>query len=186
MLQDNITLQWDASVIAVVIAPYVVNNHIDTVCFLLGLLCTPDDVLQILTFDTQGISSHPNHYSLPFGAWHLANTLRSNPPTTTSVPRVFSLVTVPILPKYAGALAPLSSRLNLVSERILSYFMQTDRNRRAVFTSGFREYVTTIRAMQKHASQLVWFRYLYVTFSSYMWVNEWVEVEPVDIFQSST
>ncbi|KAH0826601.1 LmbE-like protein [Lanmaoa asiatica] len=168
MLQDNITLQWDASVIAVVIAPYVVNNHITT----------------ILTFDTKGISSHPNHCSLPFGAWSLADTLRSKLPETTSVsvPRVFGLVTTPVLPKYAGALASLSSRLGIVLERILDYFMQNDRNQRAVFTSGFREYMMAVRAMREHASQLVWFRYLYVTFSRYMWVNEWVEVKPTDIF----
>lgn len=187
MLQDNITLQWDASVIAVVIAPYVVNNDITTVCFSLDSPGRPNGILQILTFDTQGISSHPNHYSLPFGAWNLVNTLRSKAPETTSasVPRIFGLVTVPILPKYAGALAPLSSRLSAVLERVLNYFAPNNRNRRAVFTSGFKEYMTTVRAMRKHASQLVWFRYLYVTFSRYMWVNEWVEVKPADIFESN-
>ena len=179
MLQDNITLQWDASVIAVVIAPYVVNNHIDAVCFCLCLLRRPDGVLQILTFDTQGITSHPNHYSLPFGAQHLVQTLRSRAPTTASVPQVYSLVTVPVLPKYAGALAPLSSRLSILLERILSRLFRSDRNRRAVFTSGFKEYMTAVRAMRKHASQLAWFRYLYVTFSRYMWVNEWVEVRVI-------
>lgn len=186
MLQDDITLQWDASVIAVVIAPYVVNNNITTVCPSLDSLGRPNRILQILTFDTQGISSHPNHYSLPFGAWSLASTLRSKAPETTSVsvPRVFGLVTVPILPKYAGALASLSSRLSIASGGILNYFAPDDRNRRAVFTSGFKEYVTAVRAMRKHASQLVWFRYLYVTFSRYMWVNEWVEVKPAGIFES--
>lgn len=184
MLQDNITLRWDPSVIAVVIAPYVVNNHIDTVCFFPSLLCRLDHVLQILTFDTQGVSSHPNHCSLPFGAWHLAKTLQLNQPTTSPL-RVFNLVTVPILPKYAGALVPLSTRLSIASERISSYFLRHDRIPRAVFTSGFKEYVTAVRAMRKHASQLVWFRYLYVTFSRYMWVNEWAEVNPADLFQGS-
>ena len=41
MLQDDITLQWDASVIAVVIAPYVVNNNITAVCPSLGSLGKP-------------------------------------------------------------------------------------------------------------------------------------------------
>ncbi|KAF8548960.1 LmbE-like protein [Imleria badia] len=167
MLQDNITLEWDPSVIAVVIAPYVVNNHITT----------------ILTFDTRGISSHPNHNSLPFGALDLVNTLRSRAPEPTfvSVPRVFSLVTVPLLPKYAGPLASLSSRLSMAWERILNQFTQTER--RAVFTSGFKQYGTAVRAMRHHVSQLEWFRYLYVTFSRYMWVNEWVEVKSTDVLQ---
>lgn len=47
MLQDNITLEWDASVIAVVIAPYVVNNQITTVCSSLGLLRRP---YKLMTF----------------------------------------------------------------------------------------------------------------------------------------
>ncbi|KAF8438121.1 LmbE-like protein [Boletus edulis BED1] len=163
MLQDNMTLEWDASVIAVVIAPYVVDNHITT----------------ILTFDTQGISSHPNHYSLPFGAWDLANILRAKAPepTSFSVPRVFSLVTVPLLSKYAGVLAPLSSRMNMILQRVLNRFTQSDGNQQAVFTSGFTQYVTAVRAMQKHTTQLEWFRYLYVTFSRYMWINDWVEVK---------
>ncbi|KAG9313450.1 nuclear protein 96-domain-containing protein, partial [Chiua virens] len=154
MLQDNITVQWDPSVIAVVLAPYVVNNQITT----------------ILTFDAQGISYHPNHYSLPFGASHLVNTLRSRVSETPSVPvpRVFSLVTVPVLPKYVGPLAPLASRLSLVWERILSRFVPSDKNPRAIFTSGFKEYVTAVHAMRKHVSQLEWFRYLYVTFSRYI------------------
>lgn len=179
MLQDDIALQWDASAIAVVIAPYVVNNNITTVCPSFGSPGRPNSILQILTFDTQGISSHPNHYSLPFGAWTLANTLLSKAPeaTSVSVPRVFGLVTVPVLPKYAGALAPLSSRLSIVLERILHHFTQNDRNQRVVFISGFKEYMRAVRAMRKHASQLVWFRHFYVTFSRYMWVNEWVEVK---------
>jgi N-acetylglucosaminylphosphatidylinositol deacetylase len=37
-------------------------------------------------------------------------------------------------------------------------------------------YFTALRAMREHWSQLVWFRWLYVSFSRYMWVNEWVEI----------
>jgi len=39
------------------------------------------------------------------------------------------------------------------------------------------DYLTALRAMRQHWSQLVWFRWLYVLFSKYMWVNEWVEVQ---------
>jgi N-acetylglucosaminylphosphatidylinositol deacetylase len=31
--------------------------------------------------------------------------------------------------------------------------------------------------MRRHWSQLVWFRWLYVLFSRYMWVNDLVEVK---------
>jgi len=46
-----------------------------------------------------------------------------------------------------------------------------------VFVSGLWEYWTALQAMRAHGSQLEWFRWLYVVFSRYMWVNEWVEVE---------
>lgn len=184
MLQDSITLQWDASVIAVILAPYVVNNQIDTVGFFLDWLGRLDDVFQILTFDTHGISSHPNHYSLPFGAWHLVNTLRSKAPAV-SVPRILNLVTVSLLPKYAGVLASIASRRSMVSERILKHFFRNYGNQRAVFTSGFKQYATAVHAMREHTSQSEWFRYLYVAFSRFMWVNEWVEVKPSDVFPSS-
>ncbi|KAF9234245.1 putative deacetylase LmbE-like domain-containing protein, partial [Melanogaster broomeanus] len=158
MLQDNMTLQWDASVIAVVIAPYVVNNNITT----------------IMTFDAQGISSHPNHYSLPFGACYLVNMLLSKTPEThsISVPRIFSLITVPILPKYTGIFSSFFTRCML----LVNYLTGSDGSERAIFTSGFWEYIAAVRAVRQHESQLVWFRHLYLIFSRYMWVNEWVEI----------
>ena len=48
----------------------------------------------------------------------------------------------------------------------------------ALAVSGAEGYARAHRAMRQHWSQLVWFRWLYVAFSRYMWVNEWVEVGP--------
>lgn len=45
------------------------------------------------------------------------------------------------------------------------------------FVSGYWEYLKTLQAMQAHKSQLVWFRWLYVAFSKYMWVNVWIEMK---------
>jgi N-acetylglucosaminylphosphatidylinositol deacetylase len=47
-----------------------------------------------------------------------------------------------------------------------------------VFVPGWRGYRTALEAMRRHESQLVWFRWLYVLFSQYMWLNEWEEVVP--------
>ena len=46
----------------------------------------------------------------------------------------------------------------------------------AQFVATWERYFTTLRAMRQHESQLVWFRYLYVSFSRYMWTNEWEEI----------
>ncbi|KAL4079564.1 putative deacetylase LmbE-like domain-containing protein, partial [Scleroderma citrinum] len=161
LLQDNITMKWDASVIASVIAPYVVDNNITA----------------ILTFDAQGISSHPNHYSLPLGASCLVHSLSLTRSNTKIVPRVFGLVTVPVLPKYLGIGSVLFTRLKILLGSSLSYFTSVGISPpMAVFTSGFKEYWTATRALREHNSQMLWFRYLYMTFSRYLWVNEWVEI----------
>ena len=127
--------------------------------------------LQVLTFDMKGISSHPNHFSLPVGASHLVKSLSSS--ANTSVPRLFSLTTVSVLPKYTGMSSALFARLTLASQSFSVSEPTVDSL--PVFISGIPDYLTTVRAILAHDSQMVWFRYLYMTFSRYMWVNEWVE-----------
>lgn len=166
LLQDNITMKWEASVIASVIASYVVDNNITT----------------ILTFDTQGISSHPNHYSLPFGASYLVHSLTLVGPSTEIAPRVFGLVTLPVLPKYLGIGSVLLTRFKIFLGSSLSYLVPVGISQQmAVFTSGPKEYLTATRALREHNSQMLWFRYLYMLFSRYMWVNEWVEIIPTTL-----
>ncbi|KAH7904711.1 putative deacetylase LmbE-like domain-containing protein [Hygrophoropsis aurantiaca] len=165
-LQDNFTAKWDAGVIAKTIRPYIIDNNITT----------------ILTFDKQGISQHPNHVSLPLGAAHLISSLKSSTAPTT---RLFTLVTVPVVPKYTGLLSALLARLDIVFQRALERLVGlpsssgvNHQNALAVFVSGINEYIAAIQAMSAHKSQLEWFRYLYIGFSRYMWVNEWIEVRP--------
>ncbi|KAG6836776.1 hypothetical protein H0H93_003554 [Arthromyces matolae] len=162
-LQDNFTASWDASTIASVIEPYVRKNNIDT----------------ILTFDTSGVSGHPNHCSLPDGVARLSKP-----------PGLYTLVTHPLHAKYTGILAPAASKLSLYQDRIHIYpiianrikqifhFVITNRPPKYVAVSGIYDYLTALQAMRAHSSQLVWFRWLYVLFSRYMWVNEWVQVLP--------
>lgn len=150
--------------------------------------------LQILTFDEEGISNHPNHRSLPKGVVHL---LKHYDHPTIPPPRLFTLITVPVVTKYTGIIAPILAKFDLYKLRLfyhielllVNLFLElelglpfppddptSNQESMPVFVSGVSEYVLAIKAMREHASQLVWFRYLYVTFSRYMWVNEWVEV----------
>lgn len=171
------TQQWDAEVIAEVLRPFVMEHHITSVRNHIQLaeciLTVPSP--QILTFDMKGISSHPNHFSLPVGASHLVKSLSSS--GDASVPRLFSLATVPVLPKYTGMPSALIARLGYVS-RAFSAFDPTMES--PVFISGIPDYLTTVRAILAHDSQMVWFRYLYMTFSRYMWVNEWAEFKTLE------
>ncbi|KAG6868746.1 hypothetical protein C0993_011325 [Termitomyces sp. T159_Od127] len=167
-LQDNFTARWDADTIASVLQPYVQSNNIET----------------ILTFDAGGISGHPNHCSLPDGVAHLP-----------APPKLYTLVTRPTYVKYLGVLAPLLAKFSLYQDRVQLYpavsqpFHQLLRlatrtsRPKLVVVSGIYEYLTALQAMRAHVSQLVWFRWLYVSFSRYMWVNELVEISlsPVNL-----
>ncbi|KXN87776.1 N-acetylglucosaminyl-phosphatidylinositol de-N-acetylase [Leucoagaricus sp. SymC.cos] len=147
-LQDNFTATWDAGIISKAVSKYVIDNGIDTV----------------LTFDYEGISSHPNHKSLPRGVTHLMKTLHTAGRPT---PRLYTLVTVPVYTKYTSIIAPLLAK----------HDPKLNARGMPVFVSGIPEYLRALRAMRKHRSQLVWFRWLYVSFSRYMWVNEWLEIK---------
>ncbi|KAG6888667.1 hypothetical protein C0995_006785 [Termitomyces sp. Mi166 len=165
-LQDNFTARWDADTIANVLQPYVKSNNIQT----------------ILTFDARGVSGHPNHCSLPDGVAHLPVP-----------PKLYALVTRPLHAKYIGVLAPLLAKFSLSQDYIRIYpavslhfnqllrFAMDTSPPQAVTVSGFYDYITALQAMRAHASQLVWFRWFYVLFSRYMWVNEWVQVSPSSV-----
>jgi len=175
-LQDNFTAQWDAQIIASVLKPYILENRINT----------------ILTFDGQGVSGHPNHKSLPFGAKELISTLKEV--------RLYTLITTPLPTKYMGILAPSLAKFDLYANNLL-HLLEVQLTRllavlgvsissptpkkspppeaMPVFVSGIKEYWAALQAMRAHPSQLEWFRWLYVIFSRYMWVNEWNEVKVV-------
>ncbi|KAI0346692.1 LmbE-like protein [Trametopsis cervina] len=157
-LQDDITLKWNKSIITQVLEPYVTQNNITV----------------ILTFDTYGISGHPNHKSLPRGVLHFLSVFSET--HTTPRPRLFALVSHSMGDKYIGPLAALLAKLDLLVGSLVS----TGASGLPVFVAGIGAYRRALSAMMQHRSQLVWFRWLYVSFSRYMWVNEWVELLPAD------
>ncbi|KAJ6613854.1 putative deacetylase LmbE-like domain-containing protein [Mycena sp. CBHHK59/15] len=145
-LQDNKTAAWDPAVIANEIHPFVVEYGITT----------------ILTFDSHGITGHPNHQSTLAGAAYLVfNILPLSSPSTH--PRLFTLRSQPASTKHLGPLAILRSQ-------------QRESPKGPVFIASLVDYVMALRAMSKHSSQLRLFSCLKGLFSRYLWVNEWVEV----------
>ncbi|KAJ6598487.1 LmbE-like protein [Mycena vulgaris] len=170
-LQDNFTASWDAQTIASVLKPYILENRINT----------------ILTFDRDGVSGHPNHKSLPAGVQQLMLSLKEV--------RLFTLITTSLPAKYGGILAPALAKFDLyagavlhvleaqLTRAVLSHVSIAPAGKKPiaetmpVFVSGIKEYWAALQAMRAHPSQLEWFRWLYVLFSRYMWVNEWNEVK---------
>ncbi|KAM9728599.1 N-acetylglucosaminyl-phosphatidylinositol de-N-acetylase [Menidia menidia] len=105
----------------------------------------------VLTFDGSGVSGHANHISIHKAVRHLAST--------GEVPCdcVFlALETVGLLRKYTSFL-----------ELPLSWLLPS--HLRCII--GSKGYKRAKAAMLCHRTQLLWFRYLYITFSRYMFAN---------------
>ncbi|KAE8310758.1 putative deacetylase LmbE-like domain-containing protein [Aspergillus transmontanensis] len=133
----------------------------------------------LLTFDRHGISNHPNHRSLYHGAVHFLRTLMKDKPGYTCPVSLYTLTTTNILRKYIGVLdAPLSMARGAVDSLFSglkgsSRSSKEDAPARLLFVSSVGEWMTAQSAMVKaHQSQMVWFRYGWITLGRYMAVND--------------
>lgn len=112
----------------------------------------------VLSFDAGGVSGHRNHSSC-FEALQEAYTRGVIPEDV----QIFVLDSVSICRKYLGIFdAPLS-----VARSPFHYFARG------------RDVAAAWRAMSTHRSQLVWFRFLYMIFSRYVYINTFRRIAPV-------
>ncbi|OLL21718.1 putative N-acetylglucosaminyl-phosphatidylinositol de-N-acetylase [Neolecta irregularis DAH-3] len=100
----------------------------------------------ILTFDQEGVSSHLNHISLFQASLDFCKMYDLG---------LYTLRTVAIYQKYLGAFD------------ILFSTMSSD----LTFVNSPVKWYTGVCAMRRHKSQMVWFRWGWVTLSRYMYVN---------------
>ncbi|XP_070839890.1 N-acetylglucosaminyl-phosphatidylinositol de-N-acetylase [Chaetodon trifascialis] len=105
----------------------------------------------VLTFDGRGVSGHANHTAIHKAVSHLAST--GQVPNDCSL---LSLVTVGLFRKYISFL-----------ELPLSWLLPSN----VCCFIGPRGYRRAKDAMFCHRTQLLWFRYIYIAFSRYMFVN---------------
>lgn len=96
-------------------------------------------------------------------------------------PRLLTLQTVPKYVKFTSLLYPVYETLIYhLRPRTLSTTKAIEPGTERLvldITSPIEGYWQALRAMRQHRSQLVWFRWLYVAFSKYMWSNRLVEVD---------
>ncbi|GIL75135.1 hypothetical protein Vretimale_7820 [Volvox reticuliferus] len=122
---------------------------------------------ELVTFDSGGVSGHPNHTSIYHAVRRFITEMRAGGDSCHSSGgggnrcRVYTLVTHPLLLKFTG---PLGVLVLLVASRLAS-------------GSGgvvllARDPSLSFRAMICHWSQLVWYRLLFVLFSTYTYVNQ--------------
>ncbi|KAI8852044.1 hypothetical protein BC829DRAFT_91767 [Chytridium lagenaria] len=113
-----------------------------------------------------GISGHPNHRALFAGVRHMLKTMKDPP-------NAYALLTVSLLRKYTSLLdvAPTF----LLVPRVLHFprkGVDSETRRTSTVLEFAASDVEGEEGNVKHKSQLVWFRYLYVVFARYMFVNE--------------
>jgi N-acetylglucosaminylphosphatidylinositol deacetylase len=133
----------------------------------------------IITFDKWGISGHPNHEA----AFHSLEMLKDGG-NFTSIPQLFALETVPLWRKYSTFLDVFYTQLDCL------FTGHTREHFHMIWTQPFGYYANktwcnnnnkpftcrVYHAMAQHRSQLIWFRYLYMAFSRYVYVNTFVSI----------
>eukprot|EP01112_Ceratiomyxa_fruticulosa_P004220 TRINITY_DN1465_c0_g1_i6.p1 TRINITY_DN1465_c0_g1~~TRINITY_DN1465_c0_g1_i6.p1 ORF type:complete len:281 (+),score=39.86 TRINITY_DN1465_c0_g1_i6:131-973(+) len=120
------------------------------------------NIEEIITFDEYGISSHPNHISVYNGV----SSLLAKPKYAAL--HVYKLITTNIVRKYTGPLEVLYQKIaSKVPKRTSNQQQQSSVARCYISPDVFRGW----KAMAKHKTQLLWFRYLFVVFSRYSYIN---------------
>lgn len=128
------------------------------------------------------MSGHPNHFSL----YHGVSRLLAASPAGIGHPLVaYSLKSKPVIIKYIGILGPVLIKSKVILSRALDIMVNGTNGSNSVvpvgpvFVAGIKEYRRTVIAALRHQSQRVWFRWLYMAFSQYMWANEWERIHIV-------
>ena len=167
-LLDGPTTHWRPESIAKAVGSYATEHAIDCV----------------ITFDSSGVSGHLNHCALPAGVREMLtqwpNSSRreagSSQQATTSPPRpdVLVLKTIPAWRKYLGVSDVLvawwlhrPSAKEKARDIDASLLPMTD----SLVVNRPTDVALGIYAMFAHASQLEWYRVLFVLFSSYTYLN---------------
>ena len=132
---------------------------------------------RIFTFDAGGISGHANHVDTHHGV--RASLAQLDPAVSA-----WALRTEPMLWKYAGPLGTVSLIVVFLWKK---YSVIFDNVQWGVAGGGPTSRTLTYasidlalswRAMRAHASQWVWYRKLFVLFSSYSWRNDFDRIDP--------
>lgn len=118
------------------------------------------DIQAIFTFDRDGVSHHPNHCAVYYATASLclANLLPKDC-------KFYTLDSVNILRKYLSIFDLVCTCLMSTHWSILSW----------------KEASIIRHAMREHYSQMKWFRWLYIYFSRYMFINSLREVNLSDV-----
>jgi len=132
----------------------------------------PKSTIQVLiTFDSKGVSSHPNHTSLYDGARHFLQGLMASHSGHASPIDLYTLTSLPIWRKYISIFDSILSMIVVVVFR--GKGKAKDRPENLLFLSDPGEMRRAREAMwMAHKSQMRWFRWGWIGLSRYMAIND--------------
>ena len=170
---DSMTTSWSATSIAQILSsafsPTANSSSKKSSSF------APSAIIDVLlTFDANGISSHPNHISLYSGARHWLSSLMAGKSGWKCPVDVYTLTTTNILRKYIGILdAPVTMLLAGWRAAGMSKRKKRDEPPSLLYISDFTQWRRGQSAMvEGHKSQMRWFRWGWVGVGRYMVVND--------------
>lgn len=165
---DSMTKTWDKDTIATLLSEAFAPNLANAMTSKSANAPTATiDVL--ITFDSKGVSSHPNHISLFHGARQFVANLIHNRPGWASPVDLYTLTSVNIFRKYTSFFDTiLSMALTSIGKKHAGEHPSP-----LLFFSGPGEVRTAQGAMTTaHISQMKWFRWGWIGLSRYMVVND--------------
>ncbi|KAF9549114.1 N-acetylglucosaminyl-phosphatidylinositol de-N-acetylase [Mortierella hygrophila] len=171
-LQDGPNNLWDPSLVGDQMNLYAKKYNIET----------------IITFDDRGVSAHTNHIALYVGLTYFIQTFKERTPvkccyvlkSVSLLRKYIAILDLPITMLKTEALMPLVSQMfGLGGSAALAGGASSSVRSRAMTRPQELLYVSAPvavfkakTAMEKHESQMVWFRKIYVVMSRYMSINE--------------
>ncbi|KAI5243941.1 LmbE-like protein [Aureobasidium subglaciale] len=169
---DSMTKTWDSKAIAALLASTFAPKMAK-----MGAKSTPEANIDVLiTFDTSGVSSHPNHISLYHGGIAFLKQIMQKHSGWENPIKMYTLSSVNVARKYASILdAPLTIARTAFSKKEAGDFPAP-----LLVVSGVGGYRKAQKAMTgAHESQMRWFRWGWISVSRYMVLNDLKKVKVV-------
>ncbi|KIX08320.1 uncharacterized protein Z518_02976 [Rhinocladiella mackenziei CBS 650.93] len=133
----------------------------------------------LITFDEHGISKHPNHKALYYGASLFVKQIMCGHSGYACPVALYTLPSINIVRKYSFILDSIPTLLNGIYGSIVGNAMGTrgtgkkESADRLVFVNDISRYRKAREAMVNgHKSQMVWFRWGWISLGRYMVVND--------------
>ncbi|TQS35651.1 hypothetical protein Golomagni_03924 [Golovinomyces magnicellulatus] len=127
----------------------------------------------LITFDSKGVSNHPNHISLFHGARCFISSLAVPGVDWASPVSLYTLTSISILRKYTFFLDILASGIGILFAKNRKNKKVKGSPQNLLFLSGLEQMLCAQDAMIScHQSQMKWFRWGWILLSRYMTIND--------------